>query len=650
MAEKAKDNILRESLFESFQGLDTVSALTNMQPGYLRTAKNCNLTDDGAIDKRQGCQYQNEDQWVGGSIIWGGIHFVSDIADEVVVYGTDGSAGQLGRYTGGSSITNITTSLSYGKPTMLQFGQLLFVFTGSESQIYDGVGMSQIGITPPVVAPTDGGDTAGGLVNTTNYFWVYTYYNSITGAESSPSAPLGVIVTPSGGRIIGVTPGDPTTANFIRLYRTTSNGTILFLETQAGIASTTINSVLPDLGLSTELEIDNTQLDVWGTPRYGTISGNRIFLTGFGDNPNRVRFSKIGKSGAMPESYQATAFADCESLGGLKDKNIGIGQANDTIIILKPNSVGALNQLGTINTDIAVDNVVYEYTEISRAVTGLSHWGICNVYTNMVWMGSDNFYMTDGKQAIPIGDTIANLISSIVFEEDSVDAYNDLTNKRVYFSALVKNPAIDDVELAIERWIFVGTYRKFPEFKWTVYTPGTNRETHPGIAPACFIAYGKDTYFGSGGANYITSSSSGRIVKMNEGYADVLEPESILGIYFQVRDYPSKFNLDEEPKLWFKDFIHLGTNISLAYSIKLYSIYDLSDTLEDPYTLKLNEEFGRFDISNWNQALWAYNRVRYEYSTHKKAVYKQIEFQNYKPNEPIRIYGYIKCARPENFK
>jgi hypothetical protein len=655
MSEKLKDQIYRESLFQSFQGLDTVSALTSMEAGYLRIAKNCNLTEDGAINKRLGCQYVNATPWAGGNFIIGGLNYIALEFDDLILFGADGTNGRLGVLTD-PTITDIITGLAASKPSMFQFERLMFFLNGDGAFIYDGTAVSQIGIDPPTVAPTDGGDIAGDLVNTANYIWVYTYYNSNTGAESSPSSSFAVIVNPSGGRRINVTPGDPLTADFIRLYRTTASGAILFLDSEAAIGSTFIDSVIDDLGLGAELEIDNTRLSVWGEPRYGVVSSNRVFVTGFNDNPNRTRFSKIGKSGSMPESYQATGFCDCQSQGGVKDRNIGIGQANDTVIVIKPNSVGSINQLGSLNSDIAVDNVVFEYKEISRAVTALSHWGICNVLNNMVWMGSDNFYLTDGKQAAPIADKISNLLSAIQVNEETIDAYNDQKNQRVYFSCMVDPSALPDEFKAaegaqLEKWIFEGSYRKFPEFKWTIHTPGSNKITHPGIIPGCFIARGKETYFGIGDTDYTTTGMRGRINRLNDGLGDVLEPDQNRGIFFKARDYPSKFGLDEEPKLWFKDYIHIGSDLNKGYGLRVYSVYDQSEVTEDFLNLRLGGDFAIWNRALWNRGTWGYRKIRYEYSeSHRKAVYKQLEFQNFNADEPIKIYGYIKCARPEEFK
>lgn len=660
MAEKLKDQIYRDSLFDSFQGLDTVSALTNMQPGYLRIAKNCYLTEDGAVNKRQGVLYQNEIPWVGVDFITNGINYVPSLGAELVAFGHNGVTGRLGRFTP-PSISNIITGLATVKPTLLQFGEALYFFNGVSSFLFDKIYPPlpfpnvprQIGITAPTAAPTDLGDIAGSLVNTSRYIWVYTYYNSVTGAESSPSPGLAVVVTPSGGRSIGVTAGTATTADLIRLYRTVANGAILFLDSEVPIASTTISSTTADGNLGHELELDNTRITVWGEPRYAAVSQNRIFVTGFPDNSNRVRFSKIGVTGPMPESYQATGFADCESSGGYGDRNIGIGQANNTPIVLKTNSIGRLDQLGTINSELTVDNVVFEYQEISRAVTCASHWAQCNVFTQLLWMGIDNIYMTDGKTVTPIADTISNLIASVTVDPETMLGYNDIINKQVYFSAFIDSNNLPEefrTEVGIQKWIFVGSYRKFPEFKWTVFCPGMNEVTHHGPIPGCFISANRYTYMGIEDTAYTTAGMRGRLSALNVNDYDQLEPNTIRGIYFKVRDYPTKFGLDEEEKLFFKDFLYIGANLSLNYSVRMYSIFDLTDVLEEFYNLRLGGEFGIWNRSLWDRSRWGYRKVRYEYPKHRKAIYEQIEFQNFNANEPLKLFGYVKCARPESFK
>lgn len=652
MSLKFKDEIYRESLFQSFKGLDTTSSLTNMEPGYLRIADNANIDETGAIKKRKGYEDKLQTHWsyLGTflSIRFGIEYFVTSSTSQIVLFGEDGVEGFLGVATASVAVVfGGLGALSDNRPSIVQFQKLLFYFNGDYCMLYNGATTRQIGITPPTNAPTGGADIAGGLVVGANYLYAYTYYNSVTGAESSPSPLSAPLVTAVGGKVVNLTAGTATTADTIRIYRTLANQSILFLEGTAAIAAVTFNSVLPDSGLGPlELELDNTRITVWGEPQYAVVSQNRIFVAGLLFPPigtialpNRVRFSKIGQSGPMPESYQAQAFVDCESSGGEKDINIGLGQANEVPIVLKKNSIGRLDQVGSIGSDIAEDNVIFEYKEISRAVTTISHWAQCNVYGNIVWIGKDNIFMSDGNQVYPIADRISETLKTFLYNSPvKMSGHNDIKNKRIYFS-VTTNVATNECN-----YIIVGSYRKFPEFNWTIYAPGPNPITHPGFNSGCFFDITQSD--GTQEVHFGSSPNVGTYYKMNTN-----DNDNGNGIYFRVRDYPSSFGLDEEPKLFFKDIVHVQGNGG-DYNLQVFSVYDLLDFGTDPALLNLYTPGARWDSALWDSSLWADEdiAVARPYSKHRKAFYEQLEFKNINPNEPITIFGYIKNARPEEFK
>ena len=256
------------------------------------------------------------------------------------------------------------------------------------------------------------------------------------------------------------------------------------------------------------------------------------------------------------------------------------------------------------------------------------------MYNNIVWLGTDNIYMTDGTQIIPIADRIGNIIKSINFLSlINLSAQNDRANKRVYFSVDITLPG--DI---IVQYQIVGSYRKFPEFGWTIYKHGRNLITHPGLPVASFYDSEESYYFGN-------SIYDGQIYQMNVG-----DNDNGSGIFFNAIDYPTKMGLDEEPKLFFKDIIHAqgdGGN----YNLNVYSIYDLSNQESDPGALSLLAGGAIWDISLWDVDVWGENVVkRLPYSTHKKATYKQLKYSQINADEPVTIFGYTKVARPQEFK
>ena len=636
-------------MYNTFKGLDTSSPKTAMDPDTLRTADNCHVALSGGLVKRSG--YSNilsSSVWTGRSIR-GGIEYQKDSSTaENLVFGHTSSAtsGALGRATT-SVATTIATGLDNQRPSMLQFGKLLFYFNGTDDFIYDGTSTRQIGITASSSAPTGASNTNGSLTPTAVYKAVYTYYNSVTGAESSPS-PLSAGVTvaadPNDGITWTVLAGDSTTADTIRLYTTVANGAVLFLDNTAAISATTITSTQGDAGRITPLELDNTRLNTWGKVKYATVLNGRIGVTGFpSPSENRFRVSKVGLSGAMPESYEATSFTDCVSNKGFNDANVGVGTAGEDWIILKKDSVGRVEEDSTyiekgITTDLGEDNVLLTYKEISRGVTSVSHWAQANVYGNLVWLGRDNIYMTDGKQVVPIADRIADDIKAFNWlSPEKLSGHNDLRNRRVMFTAMSSTSVTEP------DYVLVGSYKDFPNFYWTLYRPGSNTSTHPGILAGCFVDYrtspnNYEVHFGNNNLN-------GKLYKMNTGTAD-----DSLGIYFRVIDAPTSFGYPEEKKLFVKDKLFLDTT-SATTTLAVGSIFDLSDSVEDSETIDTGLSGDYWDVGLWDVAYWAdEGPIQPDHSVHRKAYFKQLYLLDTSADAQITVKGWTRVARPQEFK
>jgi len=610
---KLKDNIYRESIFNAYTGLDLTDSITNMPSTALRIADNVDITISGAVTTRAGYESVFSVDW-GSRIIHGGIEFqINDSTSQVVVAGKGSSPGTgvLGVAT--TSVAPIISGLSVARPSLVQFSNLLFYFNGVDDFLYDGAVTRQIGIDPPSVAPTDGGNIAGSLIVAAEYGWVYTYYNSITGAESSPSDLLQVTIGVGGGRRINVTPGSATTADTINLYRTTANGPLLFFDTSGPIASTFLDSVQPDAGLGEELVIDNTRLSVWGGVKYAVSVNNRIFVAGFAHPlQNRVRYSAVEQNGPMPESYQARGFIDCISNTGLGDVLIGLGTAFQTPMVLKDNSIGRLDVAGSFTSEVGVDNVIYQYNEISRGITGVSHWAITNVLNNMVWLGKDNIYMTDGTNVTPIATSISAFIKTLNFSQpDKISAVNDVSNRKIMFFVMFGN-------VTEPNYVLTGSYQNYPNFYWTFYNPGPDLDIWPGISAASAFLISqpdetKDVYFGN-------TAYNGKLYHLGVGSTD-----DGSAIRHHVRDYPTNYGIPEEKKLFFEDFIYVSGNGTL-YDMSLSSVYDLSIAGQDSESISvLNEEalwdVALFDVSQFQDEI----PIRIVYNPHRKAFYKQLD-------------------------
>ncbi len=463
------------------KGIDTTSEPGNIPEGFVKDAKNANLGVSAGYVKRNGYTAQLSSTW-STNVILGGIEFKqTDLDSKIILFN---AAGELADLTSGVASNLQTGLLVDTKPTLLAFEERLFFFNGDDTNspfvFDDQQGVRDIGIPAPTVAPTKDAEIAGDL-GTGDYLFVYTYFNSRTEAESSPSPDLKGVTTASGGFTIGITAGDSAIADKIRVYRTVEGGSTLILEGEVGIADTTFASIITDdeLGVAFNnrlLEFDNSQIGVLtDSAKFAIVADNRIFVV---TGTNEARFSKIGQSGPMPESFQVNALVETESRYGATDPLVGHGQIKDRVIALKKRSIGFYEPVGLAGVNESVDPVQYIYREITDVTGAISHFAGGQVFDEYIFLGRDNVYATNGITIRPVGNQIQNTIRAMGFAEDEINRYsfiNDTKNKRIIISGFKSSGEPDpqpDFQL-------VGEYKQYHEFRWTTYEPGTDGSTHP---------------------------------------------------------------------------------------------------------------------------------------------------------------------------
>jgi len=642
----AKDSLLRARFRGPFVGLDTTSSITDMDFLALRLADNTDIEDNGTIKKRNGYTSLLGADWTG-EIIHQGLEFKygTNIALTVAGHAAGASSGKFGKVTAAfAGISDIKTGLANTRPSIFSMDNRLFYFNGTDDFLYDGTNTRQIGITAPTNAPTLNTTINGSLVPGAIYIYSYTYYNSVTGAESSPS-PLfispAVSADPLDGFRLNVTSGDATTADTIRLYRTVASGVVPSLDTTAAIGATTIDSTKGDAGLGKAMELDNSRHTLFGNFKYGWGSENRVFLTGNSTKPSRAIVSAIYSEGPHPESFPAKNFIDCESSRGAFDYNLGGGMAGDTVIIQKKNSVGRIEKIGADSTDptLQADPVVFVYREISRAVTGVSHFSACTVFGEYIWLGRDNVYATDGTNVRAIGDKIrATILSYNFLTDDKFSAFNDITNKRIYIS-IKSSQAQTECD-----YVLVGKYNNYPDFAWSIYRPGINATTHPGILSGCFFEAldfdnTRRVLFGNNQFN-------GKLYYLNTGTNDDGFP-----IYFRIRFAPVSFGFDEEEKLFIQDIVQCLGN-GLNYNLTARSFYNFGDVDQESQFLNLNTSISLWGSLIWGAGLWGSGTspIIRNNNIHTKAFFKQLQLENFNADQPITIFNYQTMARSIHYR
>jgi len=633
-------------------GIDTTSQAANTDAGFVRIARNADLPLTAGLIKRRGYETQLSTPWGTNSII-GGISFKKATLStpDTILYNSNGTLANLSTGTAVDIKTGLATDT---KPSLFQFDDRLFFYNGADAPfIYDGGSSTrQVGITGPTVAPTKNLDIAGGLDITAGYVWFYTYFNSVTKAESSPSDSLST-TAPSGGVRVAVTPGDSATADTIRIYRTVGNGSEPILDGEVGIADTTFDSILEDalLGVALNdrvLELDNSRItDHTGSAEFAIIADNRVFLK---TDTNEVRFSKIGQSGPMPESFELEALASTESRYGSSDPIVGLGQIKDRIIVLKQRSIGFLEPTGLNSGLDPIDNVDYVYREISDTTGAISHFGGTQVYSEYVFLGRDNVYATDGISLRPVGNSIQDTVKAMGFganEINRISTINDTKNKRIYIAGFV-NPGAEEPS-----FILVGDYQLFPNFRWTTYTAGDDVSTHPGLNVGSFFTI-QDVASGSLETYFTDSRGVGQYYQMNTGDSDDGN-----GIFFEVVTRGLNHGQPLQTKLY-KDIEVLAIAASKEYSLQICTRIDFTPVDQNCHNITVPVEGGLWEttspgVYNWasdtpgsvtpQTLIWAGEQVDIVTSdSHLKGKHIQYVFRQTEADAPVTLIAWGSVA------
>lgn len=631
-----------ESEYENALGMDSTSNVATIPQGYVQEAFNADIGLSAGYVKRKG--HSLNATWSGGGSrsITGGIEFrPSSLVNEVLLYS---SLGEIGERVG-TAINNISTGYDVtARPAFVQIDQQALMINGSDAPwLYDGTNVKTLGIAPPVLAPTGASATVVGrqLIAGQSYVFAYTFYNSVTFAESSPRL-LGAVTVGGGNNTVTFTGLSTTalpTADTIRFYRTVGGGSQLFLDSEqpAGTSSYSFG-VVPDAGLGQPMEEDNGQISLYdGTPIYPTVAQNRLFVK---MRRNEVRHSKISQEGPRFESFEATAFVDTEGKFGAADDIVGIGAASDVPIVLKERSVGRLEAIGIPDTLSPVDPVRYAYVEMSDTVSCASHWSQCQVFNELVWLGRDNIYATDGKTVRSVADRLQTTIKNLGFlanQRNRLSAINDTKNFRVMFavfsSGLASNPD----------WVLVGDYRRYPEFRWTIYRPGDNLTTLPGLKVGCFVGE-IDTSSGHIRVLFGNVEGNNKLFVRNEVDYDEDGAGVQRGIAFRVKTRPYAHGSPINVKLY-KDTSFHAKGTGSAYNLTICGIYDLGGTEEDCQNFTLEVSGAIWDTDLWDNAVWGDEIITLkQYDAHRKARFQQLVFKQEGANQPVELLGWMSTG------
>ena len=256
--------------------------------------------------------------------------------------------------------------------------------------------MGEAGIEKPTVAPVIAQGGAG-AIEAGDYYPVFTYYNTLTGAESNPS-PVGSKLTLAADKkalwsVIGTS--DNGQVNARRLYWTLPNqtGVYHFVAQLDDNFTTTYESnvVLDDLGLPASW--DNAMPP--DSLRFGDFWMERLFAT----DGTYLYFSEHG----MPESFAEDSIIEVFTDDGHEIR--GIKAFGSMCVVGKTNKVHYLLSTGPRK---------FERYTLSDRHGVWSHASMKVAEGWLYWYGGDNVYRSNGTNVEGLGSyAIKELLANV---------------------------------------------------------------------------------------------------------------------------------------------------------------------------------------------------------------------------------------------
>lgn len=302
-----------------------------------------------------------------------------------------GGATKLGKLDG-DTIADLPgiQSIPSGTNAWVWFQYKDFAYAMREGQTdmlrVDSSSWNTAGIAAPSVPPTlaDGG---AGNLTAANYYGVFTFYNTQTGAESNPS-PASLVLALGSSKLIDWSAIQVSSNAFVdarRLYRTLPNqvGEYFFIGTIEDNFTTTYaddNVIIADMGR--EVRFDN------GLPPNGLHAGciwrERLFATDGTD----LYYSEY----LLPESFGDESIISVSPDDGHKIR--GLIAFGDRLVIGKTNKMHYL---------VGADANSFNVLTLSDRHGCMSHHSMKSAEGLLFWYGTgNNFYKSDGNNVVEI--------------------------------------------------------------------------------------------------------------------------------------------------------------------------------------------------------------------------------------------------------
>lgn len=220
-----------------------------------------------------------------------------------------------------------------GKASYTQYGSVAYIGRGNGHRPFrcDGSTCYQMGIRPPIIAPSVAAAAGAGFPAGTYYVY-YTFRNPVTGVESNPS-PGSTVTTAAGNLAINVTVLQRSSERQVgerRIYVTAINAaagstayysaTVTDNRTTSGAPIVQLTSTTATVTMS---YLANKEPPVGNLVR---VYKDRMWVAGIPQYPTRAYYSTIGS----PESFSSTGYMDVDLDTG--DPVVGLTTMYDRLV------------------------------------------------------------------------------------------------------------------------------------------------------------------------------------------------------------------------------------------------------------------------------------------------------------------------------
>jgi len=327
----------------------------------------------------------------------------------------------LGKMSGSSlvSIPGATYTSSLLPWSFAQYKDIVYACRTDAGTLQrtDGDVVGDAGIAKPSTAPSIAQGATGNLPSG-DYIGVVTFYNTVTGAESNPSA-VSSTLSLAGNKKINWT-DIPVSLNgqvdARRLYRTIvdQQGVYYLVDQINDNTTTSYTDNILETSLGVDASFDNGEPPV--NIKYIQVWQERAWLTDEKD----LFYSELG----LPESHGEFSFIQVSPDDGHKIK--GILAFGDKLIVGKTNKMFMI---------AGVDK--FELQTLSNAHGCFSHHSMKAAEGLAFWFGGDNFYQSDGNAVKAIGDRkIRDIVDGVSLSAAS-RVMGAIDSKKSWYMALI---------------------------------------------------------------------------------------------------------------------------------------------------------------------------------------------------------------------